>query len=338
MNKLSIKYISGLPVNYENFLVERYKSFITTCRYIETYYPSEKFYHALLKENDLLLDIFIVVVKDNVCYCHNSLVSIPQDVLSEFINSIFVQFLKVNKVRYSASYIPYELDKSILINNSNDYVLQLPETLNDYFASLGNTTRRHLKNYKSRLSRDFPEFEFVINRGQDIDKEVIRKIIQLSYKRMRTKGITPGKDEKDVDDFYNYSKFYGQVCYIQIDGKIIAGSISYCIDNRFFLFMIAHDNDYAKYNPGQLCILFSIEKAIDMEMKTFHFLWGDNIYKQKLGGEQQKMWTYEFYKSYSFSFFVNKMKAFLYRKLITLKHSNFAKPLRDTVKNFRKKT
>jgi len=336
MNKFSFEHFSGLPIDYEEFIIERYKSFITTCQYIKIYFPNYDYHYTLVKEGDNINEIFIYGIKENSCNCYNSLVSIDQDVIKQFAESIFINFPTLNKIKYAASYLSYNLKKSFLASTANDYILNLPSKMDDYYSNIGTTTRRHLKNYKSKLLRDYPNTRFVKKTGIEIKKELIDKIVQLSYRRMKSKGIIPGKDEKDAIDFYKYSQFYGQVSYIELDGVIIAGSISYLLNDRFFLFMIAHDNDFSKYNPGQLCIIFSVQEAIDMKMKTFHFLWGDNDYKVRLGANQKLISSYIFYKSYSFGFFVSKFKAGLSRFLLAARQSKYAKPLRDAIKGFRK--
>ena len=337
MNKFSFEHFSGLPIDYEEFLIDRYKSFITSCRYIEIYFPNDKYHYTIVKENDSIIDIFVYGLTENSCSCYNSLTTIHPDILTLFTESLFNKYPTLNKIKYSASYAEYNLKKSFLSSTANDYILNLPAHMNGYFQAIGTTTRRHLKNYKSKLLRDYPGTQFIKKTTTDIEKTIIDKIVELSYNRMKSKGIIPGKGKKDAIDFYNYSQFYGQVNYIEVDNAVIAGSISYVIDNRFFLYMIAHDNGFSKYNPGQLCILLAIENAIEMGLQTFHFLWGDNDYKIRLGAEKKQISSYVFYRSYSVDFFISKLKAGMSRNLLAIRQSKYTKPLRDAIKNLRKK-
>ncbi len=337
MNNLSIEFYEGLPFDYEDFLIEKYKSFITNCRYISVYFPNEKHKYALAKTDGQITDIFVFGVDEDTCNCYNSLVDIASDVVDEFTKSVFEKFPTINRIKFSASYRKYDLAKSFLLSTANDYILDLPDSLDDYYLKLGTATRRHLKNYRARLLRDFPNAQFVVKQKNEIDESVINKIVQLSYSRMKSKGIIPGKTQKDVIDFYNFSQHYGLVTYIEVDGEIIAGSISYILSDHFFFFMIAHENKFSKYNPGQICIVNAIQTAIEMKLKTFHFLWGDNDYKMRFMAMPTPLTTYVFCRSYSLDFIMSKVKASLSIFLLNVRQSKLAKPLRDAIKNFRKK-
>lgn len=337
MNNFSFEFYEGLPFEYEDFLIEKYKSFITNCRYISVYFPDEKHSYALVKINSQVSEIFVFGIDADSCNCYNSLVDIAPEAITAFTKSVFEKFSGIKKLKFSASYRQYSLEKSFLFSTANDYILDLPETLDSYYSKLGSTTRRHLKNYRARLLRDFPNVQFVVKQKNEIDKEVIARIVQLSYSRMKSKGIIPGKTQKDVLDFYHFSQYYGLVSCIEVDGEIIAGSISYVLGDRFFLFMIAHENKFSKYNPGQICIVNTIQTAIEMNLKTFHFLWGDNDYKMRFMAMPKPLTTYIFYRSYSPDFMLSKIKALLSIFLLNIRQSNFTKPLRDAIKNFRKK-
>ncbi len=338
MNNFSFEFYEGLPFEYEELLIEKYKSFITNCRYINVYFPDENHNYALVKANEEISDIFIFGKNGDICNCYNSLVEIDSKVVDAFTKALFDKFPTINKLKLSASYRKYDLEKSFVLSTANDYVVDLPKTLDDYYQKLGSTTRRHLKNYRSRLMKDFPTAKFVVKTKENIDEALIDKIVQLSYSRMKSKGIIPGKTQKDVVDFYNFSQYYGLVNYIEVEGEIIAGSISYIINNRFFLFMIAHDNSFSKYNPGQICIVNAIQTAIGLNLHTFHFLWGDNDYKLRFMALPRPLITYVFYRSYSVDFIKSKLKAALSIFLLTVRQSEFTKPIRNAVKNFRKRS
>lgn len=336
MDKFSYEYYEGLPFDYEEFLIEKYKSFISNCRYIEIYFPNDKHYFAILKKEDKISEIIVFGILDKNCNCYNSLVNIDQAILKEFSNNVFSKFTALSNIRFSSSYLKYDLKKSFLLSTANDYILNLPDSLDTYFAELGATTRRHLKNYKARLLRDYPQAHFVTKYTSQIEREEIDRIVQLSFQRMKSKGIIPGKNQNDVNDFYRYSQYYGLVGYIEIDGQIVAGSISYIIDNRFFLYMIAHDNDFAKFNIGQLCIVYLIQLAIGKKFKTFHFLWGENDYKMRFNATPHQLSTYVFYKTYSIDFMLSKAKARFSRFLIQVRLSKYSKPVRNAIKFYRR--
>ena len=54
---ISIECHTGLPFEYESYLIERYSSFTNTCHYIATYYPDFEVNYILVKNNEKLADI-----------------------------------------------------------------------------------------------------------------------------------------------------------------------------------------------------------------------------------------------------------------------------------------
>ena len=335
---ISVEIHKNLPSDYEFWLVEKYESYITSCRYIEIYYPAHQINYMLIFENKNLTDLIIFGNEGNTCICFNSLVTMPQEVIEIFAENVFNKYPTVQKIRLAGSYKSYNLKRSFLFSKSNDYILSLPIKTDDYYSQLGSTNRRHIKNYNAKLLRDYPDVRYITVFKNDIKESVIDKIVQLSFNRMKSKGITPGKSPKDTNDFYRYSQHYGCVAYIEINGQIVAGSISHILNNRIYLYMIAHDNNFAKYNVGQLCIVNLIKASINLKLSTYHFLWGDNEYKVRLHAKPHALFSYVIYRAYSFSFIVNKIKAKSSRTLINIRQSKYSKPLREAIKSYRRKS
>lgn len=334
---ITIECHKGLPIEHESFLLGKYNSFITNCRYIEVYGKEYKMNYVVVYKNNTFSELLVFGNNGDTSVCFNSLVEIDEHVMSECTKTIFQKFPAIKKIHIAMSYKDYELERSYLIPKSNDYVLHLPATIDNFFQQLGSTTRRHLKNYRSRLMRDFKDVRFRTVQGDDIKEEMVDRIIQMNIDRMKYKGIIPGKDESDKANYYNYAKHYGTVSYIEIDGKIVAGAIAHVINHRIFLHVISHDNEFSRYNPGQLCILYIIQNAIEMGLSTFHFLSGDNEYKKRLSAKPHSLFSYFVYREYSFEYFFNKYKTMIHRIAIIIRHSEHAKPLRDMVKKYRKR-
>lgn len=332
---ISIKCFKGLPIDFESFLIEKYDSYITTCRYVEIYYPTYDINYMLVYKNGGLNDVLIFGNNGNTCTSFNSLVNIDQDTVNEFTKKIFENFPAIKKIKIAASYNNYVLNKSFLFSKSSDFILDLPSTMEAYFLELGSKTRKHSKNYKSKLLRDYSGVKFITKIGKEIEENTIDKIIQLNFNRMKSKGIIPGKDHTDTNDFYKYSQHYGCVSYIEIEGVIVAGCLSYILNKRIFLYIIAHDNNFSRYNVGQLCILNLIQISIEKGLSTFHFLWGENEYKIRLFAKPHLLFSYVIFRAYSLDFIISNLNAMFSRILMSIRLSNYSKPLRNAIKSYR---
>jgi len=51
----------------------------------------------------------------------------------------------------------------------------LPNSIDNYYLMLGTKTRKHIKNYKRRLIRDFPDVKFISLQGGNIKKNLLVK-------------------------------------------------------------------------------------------------------------------------------------------------------------------
>lgn len=333
---ISIKHFRGLPVEYEPFLIERYNSFITTCRYNEIYHPDYEINYVLIYEDGKLTELLMFRNSGDTTLCLNKLVHIDQNIFSEFTKFIFSNFPVIKKVRIELSYISYKLNKSFLFHKNLDYIIDLPSTTDDYVSTLGHSTRKNMRNNKSKLLRDYPHANFVCKYGAEIEESNIDRIIELNIARMKHKGIIPGINSSDKVNFYKYAQHYGVVSYIEIDGEIVAGNISTMLNKRIFGFIIAHDENFSNYDVAKICQLYLIQTSIEKGLSTYHFLWGDNDYKKRFLGEPHLLTSYYIYKTYSLDYLATRTKTLASSALLAIRQSELMKPVREAIKSYRK--
>ena len=333
---ISIECNKGLPLEYESFLIERYDSFITTCRYVEIYYPTYDIHHMLVYQDGRLIELLLLGNKGGVAVCFNALVKLEADVMEKCIKKIFEVFPKIYKIKIDASYVHYELSKSILFYKSDDHILELPSSLDTYSAALGSKTRKHVKARQAKLNDEFSTVNFVTKFGADIEETIVDKIIQLNCDRMKHKGKVHGIDSNYKRNIYRYSQHYGYVVYLELDGEIVAGCIASIINKALFLHVIAHDNDYSKYNVGEVCVFNLIQTSIDKGLTTLHFLWGVSELKRRFLAKPHILYSYFVYRNYSFAYLNEKMKVKLMELLLRLKDKKISNLARIAIQDYRK--
>lgn len=334
---ISIECFKGLPLEYESFLVDKYNSFITTCRYIEVYCTSYDINYMLVYNNSTLIEVLIFGNRGNTSTCFNSLVDIEQNIVSEFIKKIFENYSSIQKIKIDASYHNYFLNKSFLFSKSDDYILNLPLTLDDYYLELGYHTRKNLRNRNVRLLRDYPTVNFVTKFGVEIEENIIDKIIQLNWDRMKQKGIIPRINNAYKNNIYKYSQHYGSVTYLEIDKLIVAGCISTKLNKGIFLHVIAYDNNFSKYNVGELCVFHLIQTSIEKGISIVHFLWGESELKKRFLAKPFILFSYYIFRAYSIDYVFSKVNITFSTLLNNFQHSKFSKPIRTSIKLYRKK-
>lgn len=332
---ITIESFEGLPLKYESFLIEKYGSYITTCRYIEIYYPAYQLNYMLVYQESKLIELLIFGNSGNFSKCFNSLVEIDQEIITECTRKLFEIYPSIQKIKIDASYVNYEFEKSVLHSTSDDYILNLPASIEDYNSKLGPKTRKHLRQRIERLKREFEEVNFVVKCGVEIDENIIDKIIQFNHDRMTVKGKKSGINQTYKNYRYRYSQYYGFVAYMELNGEIVAGCITTILNNHIFLHVVAHNNDFSKYNVGEVCVYNLLQATIEKQISSVHFLWGASELKNRLLAKSHLIFSYYIYRNYSMDFFLNRVDVKFSDILNELKHSKFALPFRNAIKSLR---
>jgi len=301
---------------------------------VEVYYQTYDIHYILVYEDEKVIDLLMFGNKGTTSKCLNSLVVIGQNVIEPCIKKVFEIYPSIKKVIIDASYTSYSLKRSVLSYISDDHVLQLPATMNEYYSNLGSSTRQTIRNRRVRLLRDYPKAQFVAKFGTEIDEVLVEKIIQLNIDRMKLKGRTPRIDNVYKENLYKYSQYYGFAVYLEIDGAIVSGNISTLLNKGAFGRVTAYNNSFSKYNVGELCAFYAIQTAIERGLTTFHFLWGESDLKKRLLAKPHLLFSFTVYRAYSLDMLVNGFKAMCFRILETVKHSRFSKPLKETIKYY----
>ena len=335
---ISVKCIKGLPIEYESFMAERYDSFLTTCRYFEVYYPNDEFNYVIVTDNGNLIELLVFSNRGNTCHCFNSLVSIDQKIIEEFIKIIFETYPTIQKIKIDASNISYDLKKSISLKKLDDYILNLPSTIEEYYNILGPRTRRSIKKHTANLMQDHPETKFIIQYRTDIEKNIVDKIVQLHHDRMKQKGITSGIDNTYKEKIYKYAQYYGCTTHIEIDGTIVAGCIKSIINKQIYAHTTGHDCKYSKYSIGEICTFYGIQTSIENGHTKIHYLWGKNDLKDRLKAKPQPLFSYYIFRIYSIEYLFYMVKNSANQKIVNLKNSKHSNRLYQIAKFFEDKS
>lgn len=334
----NIVWGTGLPYDYNFFLKEKYHSMTFTCEYLDIFKNiRSSAEYMILYEEENIVDLFIFEVKGNKCICYNDLICIDQNQWKFFCDNIFLKYNKIKEIILSRLYNQIQMKNQIVVGLTNDSLFDLPQCVDDYFLMMGTQTRRHIKNYRVRLNKNFPNNLFECRSGGDIEKDIVERIIDLNSQRMIAKGNIPGIDEEYKNNICQYAKNYDCVAFISINEQIIAGTICYILYDDVYLHVIAHDNSYSKFNVGQICLFELISYCINNKKKTFHFLWGVSDYKKRFLGKPYTLTSYKIYRSKSFVYLKDYGLYCSKRLLTRIKSSHYLDFIKERIKEVRRK-
>jgi len=230
----------------------------------------------------------------------NSVIKINEEEIHRFVKNVFETFRSVKVISFHAVQtqlhaFPFPHHK---INFSEDIVVPLPDTGQEYLDSLGKNTKKNVKYYSNKLKRNFPSFEYKVYEKEDVEEHHILDIIKIKNNRMADNSKSMTIDEKEIQRLIHLVKLCGFVGVATIDGRVCAGSIGYRIGENAFGGVIAHDLAYDDYWIGMLCCYLTICASIDMGCREYHFLWGRDEYKYRWLGVQRDLDNLTIYRSW----------------------------------------
>lgn len=209
------------------------------------------------------------------------LTPISQKSFDALIEFIFNYYKDVNNIK-----IVHSLNSYNGISQSSNYVIDLPETEDEYLALLGKKTRLHIKQYIKYIHRDFDV------KLEVFDKDIPTKIVSEYYKfKQQTIGHKYKEPEQDYIKSYNITKAIA----LYLNNKIAA--ISFISDipeeecKNVYYENFSYDKTYSKYSLGTLITYFTIKFLIENKYDKFYLGGGDYLYKKNLS--TRKFITYD---------------------------------------------
>ena len=182
---------------------------------------------------------------------------------------------------------------------TEDIVLTLPPTPEDYLNALGKATRKNFKYHGNRLKRNFPTLSFEVWIDDRIPESHVRDIIELNRARMATKNKASEIDAEETSRLTRLVQQGGLVSAMILDGRVVAGTVCSRVGQNYFMHINAHDPAYDDARLGKLCCYMTICDCIARGGKEFHFMWGRFEYKYLLLGIQRDYDELTIYRSHA---------------------------------------
>ncbi|NEX63517.1 GNAT family N-acetyltransferase [Noviherbaspirillum galbum] len=178
---------------------------------------------------------------------------------------------------------------SVSAKRTQDIVLTLPASEEQYLAQMGKSTRAYIKRYLNKLKRCHPTVSWVTYERGEVPRDQLLAVIELNRARMASRFKTSYIDDAETDRIMSLVERCGLVTIMTIDGKVCAGTINYRVADNYFLQVIAHDPAYDEHGLGTLCCYLTACECIRRKGREYHFLWGRYEYKYRLLGVQHDL-------------------------------------------------
>lgn len=194
-----------------------------------------------------------------------------------------VDALYLHNVKKDAYLHDFCLAKGIVMEKKQAPWIDLShyENYEDFF----NQTSKSVRKIHRRLFREFT-VECQVYIDGDIKKEVVDEIIELKIRQLKQLGkssrLFANKDElkKLKDIILTQSKdFKTFVSVLRCNGELVSGAISFVKADRYYGYIVAMDNDFSKYSPGNAHVLLNVKWSIANGLICYDFLAPADDYK-----------------------------------------------------------
>jgi hypothetical protein len=276
----------AVPVWIWSKLNELYGSLYCSLPWVLAHESSSALHAAVIYQDELVSSIFIYRCSAGELRVINECVSLPAYDVNIFIAHMFstrpiaaVVFHAVQVAEVRPKFPGYRAFCS------EDFVIQLPGSVDDYMKRLGPATRKNIRRHLNRLERNHPSFSHRVIPGAMVEDWQIREIVRLNAARMHEKNVVPKLNESDVVELIQLVRSCGEVGILAIGGAICAGSIVVCVGHDVISRVLAHDPAYNEDRLGTLCCYLTICHFIKRGAKRFHLMAGPAPYKKALLAE-----------------------------------------------------
>lgn len=180
---------------------------------------------------------------------------------------------------------------------TEDIVIALPQTEEDYFASMGKSTRKNMRQSLARVQRSLPAFSHEVRQGYDVPEEIMRDIIGFNHARMASKQRASALNAEASDKLISLISKRGMVGMATVNGRLCGGTLACRFGDDLYSLVNAHDPAYDAFSLGSVCRHLMIADAIKMHAQRFHLLGGQFETKKMVLGKKQPLDHLVLYRS-----------------------------------------
>ena len=289
----------SIPDSVEAELDHLYGSLFCSLAHFRVYGGAENASTYIARKHGKAVAIFLFRIEGSVARVVNEWMPLDDVEASRFATYVFASYPSVGLVVFDAvqSSITRLAYPHQSIDVTEDSVLTLPASEEEFLARLGKSTRGNIRQYLKKLKHECPSFRFTVYRGSEASEDDIRAIVQFNRIRMQNKHKVSAIDDAALEKILQLARVTGLIGVATIDGRPCAGVIGYQIGDHFFSWIRAHDPAYDNYRLGRLTGYLMIGAMIARGITEYHFMWGREEHKAMLQGVERRFKRILLYRS-----------------------------------------
>lgn len=174
-------------------------------------------------------------------------------------------------------------------------VLRLPDSFEDYLASLASKERHELKRKRRRIGRDYPDAQVRAATPETLSADM-EIFIDMHRGAQGHKGHFMNPEVASF--FHRMAREFDELGWLRLDflevaNRPIAATFAFEVGDGYYLYNSAYEPDFKQASPGFILVAELIEDSIKRGLKKFDFLRGPERYKYQLGSEAVPLYNVE---------------------------------------------
>jgi hypothetical protein len=278
-------HLGDIPAGLADELPGLYSSYFCTSAYFDLYdHPTNV--NACVLEGPRHVILFSIA--GHTADILNKRIDIEPECMNRIAASLFRVFPSVRRIRTEVKFPPVELRGPARVTDSaDDLVVMLPRTEDEYHAMIGNTTRKHLRQYSNQLRRKYPDFTLAVLEREQLTHGLLDQVILWTHERVTIKGDESiyDKDPDSVEALWGLLQKHGLAVCGHIGGSCVAAQLILCVGDDTWIHTVGFDSRYEDVHLGLLMTYFSLLESIRRGCRNTHMLFSTPVYKKRLGAE-----------------------------------------------------
>ena len=189
--------------------------------------------------------------------------------------ALFRAFPGVHRIHLDVMFPPEQLAfPRRIVERLEHMVIDLPASVDEYYGSLSKSTRRHLRSYRNRVRREFPDLQTETIDPGERSQALVDRLIEWKIQRFREQDrITYWETNPALTrQTAALLRRRGQCRITYIDGKEAVIHLCFPVGDTVFPLEGAHDPAYDAYHLGFLAMYETVCAAIESGARRVNLL------------------------------------------------------------------
>ena len=211
----------------------------------------------------------------------------PRDA-DRICRALFRAFPGVHRIHLDVMFPPEQLAfPRRTVERLEHMVIDLPASVDEYYGSLSKSTRRHLRSYRNRVRREFPDLQTETIDPGERSPALVDRLIEWKIQRFREHDrITYWETNPALPrHIAALLRRRGQCRITYIDGKEAVIHLCFPVGDTVFPLEGAHDPAYDAYHLGFLATYETVCAAIESGARRVNLLETTVETKARLGAQ-----------------------------------------------------